>query len=150
MNSCILTITASCPSLTLGELNNLEQALRQHIDCCSVSIAVTPQDSGAQRLKLQHILHACAAAFGVTAEDIASTCRKQKITFARHAYCHIAREQGYTFEQVGLPIRRSHCTVMSSITTSSNLCFCNVKEYKRMFNAAKESVTKGAALIAND
>jgi chromosomal replication initiation ATPase DnaA len=138
MKNCILTITATCPSLTLDDLNALERNLRQRIACSNVSLAVTPVIDGG--VAIRQVLNACAGAFGVTPEEIVAQCRIQRVSFARHAYCHLARASGYTFEQVGEEVRRSYCTVMSSVKASRNMIFSAFTPYTAPFERAKEQV----------
>jgi hypothetical protein len=91
-------------------------------------------------IPLWSIIKICALAFGVQEEDIPGKSRTQQNSFARHAYCHLAKMIGYKLEQIGRETGRSHCTVLASVKASENLIASKYGCYVRPFEAAKKMV----------
>jgi chromosomal replication initiation ATPase DnaA len=137
MKDFLLTITATCDSITLDELKQLEGELKRRCALDSVKVSVTPYSPDSPAVTLQHLLHACAKAFWVKPEMLSERNRTQDVAFARHAYCHLAAMYGYTTVQIGAAIARSYSTVVASIKVSNNLIFSNHDLYKQPFEAAK-------------
>ncbi len=48
----------------------------------------------------------------VTGVDIRTRSRKQNIVYAKKIYFHIARQKGYTFQEIGKEIKADHATVI--------------------------------------
>jgi chromosomal replication initiation ATPase DnaA len=136
MKDFILTITATCDSITLDELKVLEDELKHRIACSDIKVSIASHNPNCC-IALHHVLYACAKIFGVEQESLADRNKSLQISFARHAYCHLASMCGYTFSQIGAKIARNHSTVFASQKASQNLIFSNNILYKQLFEAAK-------------
>lgn len=140
---CTLIITASCTGATLGKVQQIEAAIRQETALSEVSVSVVPED-GEAAVPLRDVLNACADAFGVRREAIQAKGRRQRVVFARHAYCHLARAaSGRTLKDVGALINRSHCTVYHSIKASESLLFSKTRAYTAGFKLAQSALSEG-------
>jgi chromosomal replication initiation ATPase DnaA len=144
MSTCIINITASCTSIKMDALMRLEHEVRRTLACTDLSFCITPceEENSSSEARLQRILHACAAAFSVSAEDVASRQRQQNVAFARHAYCHIAHESSYAYNRIAAAIARNHATAICSVRTSKNLLASRHKAYSNAFHAAKEILSE--------
>ena len=139
MEGNILTITAVCGSLSLDALRDIEELVKEHTGSSSVQLTVSPASSD-ERPPLLAILTRCAEAFGVPPHRIRDRGRLLTVVFARHAYCHVARKNRYTLEEIGQAIGRNHATVVSSLRASHNLIFSKVVSYTAPLNSALQEI----------
>ena len=73
-------------------------------------------------MKIQQILELIEQVTNVKKSDIIGTQRFKKIIFARHLYCHFAREKtNATLTQIGNSINRHHSTVINSLDLISDM-----------------------------
>jgi len=77
-------------------------------------------------MKTENILEVISEITEVQKSDILGTKRFKKIMFARHLYCHFAKEKtNATLMQIGNSINRHHSTVISSLKLISDMIYIN-------------------------
>ena len=67
------------------------------------------------------ILRHCAIAWGVSMNDLMAKGREHNKCMARHVYCYVAKNEGYTLSQIGSMINRDHSTVLNSKRVAEEL-----------------------------
>ena len=89
-------------------------------------------------MKTSDILEVIEQITEVKKSDILSNKRFKKIVYARHLYCHFAKEKtNATLMQIGNSINRHHSTVISSLKLISDMIYIDdelTKDYLNKIN----------------
>lgn len=89
-------------------------------------------------MKTENILEVISEITEIKKSDILGTKRFKKIMFARHLYCHFAKEKtNATLMHIGNSINRHHSTVINSLKLISDMIYINdelTKDYLNKIN----------------
>lgn len=61
----------------------------------------------------QHLFKAASEVFGVTIKELKSRSRGRRVVIPRQAIMWLARDYGYSWQQIGLFLARDHTTVIN-------------------------------------
>ena len=77
-------------------------------------------------MKTENILEVISEITEIKKSDILGEKRHKKIVYARHLYCHFAKEKtNATLMQIGNSINRHHSTVINSLKLISDMIYIN-------------------------
>lgn len=113
---------------------------RQQLLAMSNKIRIKSVSSDRIRAEIMRVV---CEVFGVTPEQVKSRTRLKQITYARHAYCHLASsvDPMSTLQSIGKTIGRDHSTVINSINKCNNLRETDIA-YAGMFQRCIEELSE--------
>ena len=92
-------------------------------------------------MKTENILEVISEITEVKKSDILGEKRHKKIVFARHLYCHFAKEKTKaTLMQIGNSINRHHSTVINSLKLISDMVFIDDELTKFYLNKINTTI----------